>query len=81
MSGLHACAGGERGIWQHRFWEHLVRDEDDLHRHVDYVHFNPVKHGHVERASDWPHSSIHRHIRQGILAPDWGGVVARATKG
>ena len=62
---------GERGIWQHRFWEHLVRDEGDLRRHVDYVHFNPVKHGHVSRASDWPHSSIHRYVRQGRLASDW----------
>lgn len=66
---------GERGIWQHRFWEHLVRDENDLHRHIDYVHFNPVKHGHVQRATDWPHSSIHRYTRQGILAPDWAGTV------
>jgi putative transposase len=62
---------GERGIWQHRFWEHFVRDEDDLRRHVDYVHFNPVKHGHVARASDWPHSSTHRYVRQGILTTDW----------
>ena len=64
---------GERGIWQHRFWEHFVRDEDDLHRHIDYVHFNPVKHGYAERAGLWPYSSIHRYIRQGVLAPDWAG--------
>ena len=64
---------GERSIWQHRFWEHFVRDEDDLHRHIDYVHFNPVKHGYAERAGLWPYSSIHRYIRQGVLAPDWAG--------
>ena len=61
----------ERGIWQRRFHEHTIRDEDDLRRHVDYIHWNPVKHGHVERAMDWPHSSFHRYVREGDLAPDW----------
>ena len=61
----------ERGIWQRRYWEHWIRDEVDLQRHVDYVHINPVKHGHAERASDWPHSSIHRFIERGWLKPDW----------
>ena len=42
-------------------------------RHVDYIHFNPVKHGHVTRVADWPHSSFHRFVEQGLLAPDWGG--------
>ncbi len=51
---------GERGIWQRRFWEHLVRDKLDYARHVDYIHFNPVKHGHVLNVKDWPHSSFHR---------------------
>ncbi len=63
---------GERGIWQRRFWEHLIRDEQDLARHADYVHFNPVKHGYVTRAAQWPHSSIHRYIRTGVLPEDWG---------
>jgi putative transposase len=62
---------GERGIWQRRYWEHQIRDEDDLQRHADYVHINPVKHGYVGRAADWPWSSIHREIRAGILRPDW----------
>lgn len=61
----------ERGVWQRRFWEHLIRDEDDLRRHIDYVHINPVKHGHASRAVDWPHSSIHRYIRAGWLTADW----------
>ena len=61
----------ERGLWKRRFWEHLIRDEIDLQRHVDYVHINPVKHGHVTRAADWPHSSIHRYIRAGWLTGDW----------
>jgi putative transposase len=62
---------GERAIWQRRFWEHVIRDETDLRRHVDYVHFNPVKHGHVTRVADWPYSSFHRYVRDGVLAPDW----------
>jgi putative transposase len=62
----------ERGIWQRRFWEHLVRDDLDLVRHVDYVHYNPVKHGHVQRAADWPFSSFHRHVRREMLPVDWG---------
>jgi putative transposase len=62
---------GERGIWQRRFWEHQIRDENDLARHIDYVHINPVKHGHVARASDWPFSSIHRYIREGLIGIDW----------
>lgn len=62
---------GERGIWQRRFWEHQIRDDADLERHLDYIHINPVKHGCVSRASDWPWSSIHRYIRSGDLSPDW----------
>jgi putative transposase len=62
---------GERGIWQRRFWEHLLRDEKDYERHVDYIHYNPVKHGYVVRPVDWPHSSIHRFITEGIVSPDW----------
>jgi putative transposase len=50
----------ERGIWQRRYWEHLVRDEADMSRHIDYIHMNPVKHGLVMRLADWPHSSFHR---------------------
>ena len=64
---------GERGIWQRRYWEHLIRDDADFERHVDYVHYNPVKHGHVSQASEWPYSSIHRYIKAGIIANDWGG--------
>ncbi len=62
---------GERGIWQRRFWEHQIRDEDDLRQHVDYIHYNPVKHGHVSIASEWPHSTIHRYIRAGLMTADW----------
>ena len=63
----------EKGIWQRRYWEHAIRDEADLERHVDYIHFNPVKHGHVARVCDWPYSSFHRYVAKGMLTPDWGG--------
>jgi putative transposase len=63
---------GEYRLWQRRFWEHTIRDENDLQTHVDYVHYNPVKHGWTNRAADWPHSSIHRSIRNGWLTVDWG---------
>lgn len=62
---------GERGIWQRRFWEHRIRDENDFARHVDYIHHNPRKHGHVERVADWPWSSFHRYVKAGILPVDW----------
>jgi len=64
-------AKGERGLWQRRFWEHQIRDEIDLQRHIEYVHFNPVKHGHTLRAADWRFSSIHRYMRLGDLPGDW----------
>jgi putative transposase len=64
----------ERGIWQRRFWEHAIRDEPDFKRHVDYIHHNPVKHGYVPRVMDWPYSSFHRYVRQGILPSDWAGM-------
>ncbi len=60
----------ERGIWQRRYWEHMIRDEDDLARHVDYIHLNAVKHGHVGRVRDWPFSSFHRMVRLGIYPAD-----------
>ena len=63
----------EKGIWQRRYWEHAIRDDADFERHVDYIHFNPVKHGHVTRVRDWPHSSFHRYVERGLLTADWGG--------
>jgi len=66
---------GEYSLWQRRFWEHTIRDEGDFARHVDYIHFNPVKHGLVARVCDWPHSSFHRYVRSGLLPEDWAGTV------
>jgi putative transposase len=60
-------------LWQRRFWEHTIRDEKDFERHVDYIHFNPVKHELVARVCDWPYSSFHRYVRLGVLPKDWAG--------
>ncbi len=59
-------------IWQPRYWEHVVRDQEDFARHVDYIHYNPVKHGYVTSPVDWPYSSIRRYVEQGIYPVDWG---------
>jgi putative transposase len=64
-------AKGERGIWQRRFWEHTIRDEADYAAHVDYIHYNSVKHGYVKHPADWKYSSIHRFIADGRLPVDW----------
>ncbi|MCE3272645.1 MAG: hypothetical protein K0S57_3042 [Ramlibacter sp.] len=63
---------GRKSLWQQRFWEHQIRDASDFEKHVEYIHFNPVKHGWVLRAKDWPYSSLHRYVRQGIVGADWG---------
>lgn len=68
---LHQNRRGEYDLWQRRFWEHVLHDEDDFARHVDYIHYNPVKHGYVSDPAAWPLSSIHRYIRTGVLPPDW----------
>jgi len=68
----------EGNIWQRRFWEHAIRDDDDLSVHLDYLHFNPVKHGYVTSAGDWPWSSLHRHVRMGTYPAGWAGVSAEA---
>jgi putative transposase len=74
--GVRPDASGEYRLWQRRFWEHTIRDDQDFERHADYIHFNPVKHGLVARVRDWPLSSFHRFVREGILPVDWGGDVS-----
>ena len=63
----------ESTIWQRRYWEHQIRDDRDFARHVDYVHYNPVKHGLCHQAVDWPYSTFHRYMGRGIYSVDWGG--------
>lgn len=60
-------------LWQHRYWEHCIRDQQDFKHHMDYLHFNPVKHKLVNRVSDWPFSSFHRFVRMGVYETDWCG--------
>jgi putative transposase len=62
----------ERSIWQRRFWEHLIRDIADLAAHLDYIHYNPVKHGLCTAPADWAYSTFHRYVRAGVYATDWG---------
>ena len=63
----------EAAIWQRRFWEHTILDEDDLETHLDYIHYNPIKHGYVERAIDWQWGSFHRYLRDGVYDSEWSG--------
>ena len=62
----------ERGVWQRRFWEHIIRNEGDFKRHFDYIHYNPVRHGYVKHCREWPFSSFHKYVQRGIYPIDWG---------
>ena len=68
-------------LWQRRFWEHQIRDAGDYARHVDYVHYNPVKHGSVAEVRDWPYSTFHRYVRLGLYPNDWAGTAVARTQG
>ncbi len=71
----------ERGIWQRRNWEHTIRDDGDFARHIDYIHLNPVKHGHVGRVQDWPFSSFRRMVRLGFYRQSWAANPADQNSG
>ena len=71
---------GEYRVWQRRYWEHTISDEQDLRSHIDYIHYNPVKHGYVDEVSAWPYSSFHRYVAAGILPIDWGGGIRDSAK-
>ncbi|MBP3985677.1 transposase [Pseudoxanthomonas helianthi] len=66
----------ESTLWQRRYWEHMIRDEDDFVRHMDYIHYNPVKHGLAAKAGDWPYSTFHRLVANGTYPENWAGVAA-----
>ncbi|MFO1368409.1 MAG: hypothetical protein U1F46_05385 [Marinagarivorans sp.] len=68
------CKNSERGIWQRRFWEHLLRDELDVERKINYIHYNPMKHGLATQIKDWPFSTFHRFVERGFYAEDWCGI-------
>jgi putative transposase len=81
VGGAHQAKGGagshlkhrELFFWQRRFWEHQVRDEEDFNRHIDYIHWNPVKHGYAKNVVDWDFSTFHRYRENGMYPADWGG--------
>lgn len=64
----------ESTLWQRRFWEHIIRDETDYTRHMDYLHYNSVKHGLVKSVKEWPFSTFQRYMKEGVYPADWGGV-------
>lgn len=74
FSRLSRMEGSNPGgkLWQNRYWEHCIRNQADFSNHLDYIHFNPVKHGYVNQVSAWQHSSFHHYVLKGIYSPDWG---------
>jgi putative transposase len=62
----------EKDVWQRRFWEHLIRNDFDLTRHIEYIHYNPVKHRYVNSPKDWKYSSFMKYVQDGLYTPDWG---------
>ncbi len=68
-----------RGVWQRRFWEHMIRDDSDFEAHFDYIHYNPINHGLVQRPRDWPWSSFHRWARAGHYSIHWAGAAPMAS--
>jgi putative transposase len=75
MLSLSNTKRGEKGIWQRRFWEHQIKDEADFEKHMDYIHFNPVKHCLVESVVDWRYSTFHKYVARELYSADWGGVL------
>lgn len=73
LPGASKLKRHESSFWQRRYWEHQIRDEADLARHVDYIHWNPLKHGLVDQVSDWPYSTFHRYAAAGVYPADWCG--------
>jgi len=70
----------EKAVWQPRFWEHLIRDDEDWRRHMDYIHYNPVKHGYVQRPIEWEHSSFKKAVEQGLYENNWGAAVPQSIR-
>jgi len=64
----------ESGFWERRVWKHQIGDDKDYAVHVDYIHWNPVKHGYVSKVNHWPYSSFHKFVKKGVYPPDWSGM-------
>ena len=80
---IKSAQNGEVCIWKRRFWEHQIRDENDLQRHVDYVHYNPVKHGFVQHVEEWPWSTYHKYVKEGFYGrvDDFEQITNMSTEG
>ena len=65
---------GEKEVWQRRFWEHMIRDEEDWRKHMDYIHYNPVKHGLARAPKDWEHNSFNYWVEKGLYEKNWGSM-------
>lgn len=70
----------EKLVWQRRFWEHLISSEKDWRRHMDYIYYNPVKHGYASKVADWPHSSFRQAVQNGLYPVDWGAAEPKSLK-
>ena len=70
--GISRKIKGEAAVWQRRFWEHTIRDEEDMQKHFDYVHYNPIKHSLVKSVVDWEWSTFHKYVRLGFYHENWG---------
>ncbi len=70
---LSRLTRNEKGVWQRRFWEHQIRDDEDYINHIHYCYINPVKHQWVKRVRDWPYSTFHRDVKRGLFPIDWAG--------
>jgi putative transposase len=68
-------------FWQKRYWDHVIRDESDHQRHLDYIHYNPVKHGLASRPEDWPHSSFSEWVARGRYEAGWGWTEPTGLRG
>ncbi|MEM9219402.1 MAG: hypothetical protein AAGD25_34350 [Cyanobacteria bacterium P01_F01_bin.150] len=62
----------EQAVWQRRFWEHQIRDDQDMNNHINYIHYNPIHHRLVQHLKDWPYSSFHKYVKNGQYDPNWG---------
>lgn len=80
-SSLPTRRNGAKPVWQSRFWEHLIRDEEDFRRHLDYIHYNPVKHGYVNAPAQWAYSSFTRYVQRGWYDEDWGSGFPSSIEG
>jgi len=78
---FHKQGFWEGEIWQGRFYDHVIRDDTDFKNHLDYIHFNPVHHGHADRPADYRFSSFHHYVKRGWYGPDWGSMIPDNVKG